>query len=266
MNDLKRLTRKIRTDILTISNSARIGHVGSALSIVEILTLLYFEVLKVTPKNPNNLNRDRFILSNGHTAAALYSILFRKGYFDRDTLDSFCHDGTKLMVHPEFNSLPGVDWGSGSLGHGLSAAVGMAYGAKTRGYKFGVFCMISDGESQEGSIWEAALLAGNFSLDNLVVILNYNGTQGLGNTKEVMDLEPLEKKWQSFKFATVSVDGHNLVELKRAFKTKHVGKPLIIISKTTLGKGVSFMEKDFRWHYFDPKSEHLKLALEEINR
>lgn len=264
---LNKICLLARKDVLTISHNAQIGHVGSSLSIIDLLVVLYYKIINVSPKNPYENDRDRFILSKGHAAAGLFAVLHHRGFFSKETLDTFCKDGSKLMVHPEFNDLPGIDWGTGSLGHGLSVGVGMAYAAKLMKKSFKVYVLISDGEINEGAIWEAALFAGHHHLDNLVVILDRNGSQGLGKSKDILDTEPLEAKWKSFNFNTSVIDGHNINQILESFQNIPVNShPNIIIANTVIGKGVSFMEGDFRWHYYDPKSQHMEVALKEIKQ
>ena len=260
---LEILATAIRKQILNLSYAAHIGHLGSAFSVVDILTVLYFQVMKVDPQHPLLLQRDRFILSKGHAGAALFTVLKEKGYFSQQILASYCQNGSLLLVHPEYNNLPGIEAGTGSLGHGLPVVAGIAYAAKKTGQKYHSYVLISDAECNEGTIWEAALFAGHQQLDNLTVIIDYNGTQALGQVKDILDLEPLADKWQAFGWHVQTVDGHNFSQLKSAFglKTKI---PKVIIAKTTMGKGVSFMENDFRLHYYDPKLEHLTLALKEL--
>ncbi len=260
---LTEIARQIRRTILKISHNAHIGHIGSSFSIVDILITLYFSVLNVHPSDPQWENRDRFILSKGHAAAALYSILHKRGFFDRQTLETFCQDGSRLLVHPEYNQLPGIDAGTGSLGHGLSLGVGMAVAAKKLSKGYRTFVLISDGESEEGSVWEAAIFAGHHKLNNLTVIVDCNGTQGLGQTKDILNLEPLDQKWSSFGWEVTAVDGHNISQLLKAFSKKS-DKPHVILAGTIMGRGVSFMEGNFQWHYYDMNPQQLQAALEEL--
>lgn len=264
--NLKKMCQIIRRDMLTISHNAQIGHVGSSLSVIDLLTTLYFKILNIRPKDPSWENRDRFILSKGHAGAGLFTVLHHRGFFNKEVLNTFCKDGGKLMVHPEPNNLPGIDWGTGSLGHGLSVGVGMAYAAKLMNKSYKVYVLISDGEINEGTIWEAALFAGHHNLDNLIIILDRDGTQGMGNTKNILNMEPLEDKWKSFNFSTSIIDGHNIDQIIKALKSpSQNSKPKIIIANTIIGKGVSFMEGDFRWHYYDPKPHHMQIALKELD-
>lgn len=262
--DLGKTCKLVRQDILNISHNAQIGHVGSALSVVEILVCLYFDVLKIDPKNPDWEERDRFILSKGHAAAAYFSVLCRRGFFPEEQLNTFCKNGSKLMVHPEWNGLAGVEHGTGSLGHGLPVGVGMAYAAKLGLKNYQVFVLISDSEIQEGETWEAAMFAAHHKLDNLTVIVDYNKTQAMGKVNEILNIEPLEQKWKAFGFETMIADGHDLKVLIKSMKGRRKLKPRVVIGNTVMGKGVSFMEGDWQWHYFDPKKEHLEKALEEL--
>lgn len=262
---LIKMCQTIRRDMLTISHNAQIGHVGSSLSVIDLLTVLYFKILNIRINEPFWVDRDRFILSKGHAGAGLFTVLHHRGFFSREILDTFCKDGGKLMVHPEFNDLPGIDWGTGSLGHGLSVGVGIAYAAKLMKKNFKVYVLVSDGEINEGTIWEAALFAGHHKLDNLVVILDCNGSQGLGKTKDILNMEPLEDKWKAFNFNTSIIDGHNIKQIINSFQSiPKNNKPSIVIAKTIIGKGVSFMEGEFCWHYYDPKPQHMILALKEL--
>ncbi|MFA5932989.1 MAG: transketolase [Microgenomates group bacterium] len=262
---LIKMCQIIKRDMLTISHNVQIGHVGSSLSVIDLLTTLYFKILNIRTNDPFWEERDRFILSKGHAGAGLFTVLHHRGFFNKETLDTFCQDGGKLMVHPESNGLPGIDWGTGSLGHGLSVGVGMAYAAKLMNKQYKIYVLISDGEINEGTIWEAALFAGHHHLNNLVVILDRDGTQGLGNTKDIINMEPLEAKWKTFNFSTSVIDGHNIDQITKALTNISDSKPNIIIANTIIGKGVSFMEGDFRWHYYDPKPQHMQIALKEID-
>lgn len=263
-DNLERVCRLVRRDVLTISHNAQIGHVGSAFSVVEILVSLYFGVLKIDPKIPNWEERDRFILSKGHAAAAYFSVLCRRGFVSEKQLKTFCMEGSKLMVHPEWNGLAGIEHGTGSLGHGLPVGTGMAYAAKIIGKEYRVFVLISDSEIQEGETWEAAMFAAHHKLDNLTVVVDYNGTQAFGEVKDILGIEPINEKWKAFGFEVSEVDGHDVKKLVAELASHKSKKPRVIIAKTVIGKGVSFMEGDWKWHYYDPKKEHLEKALEEL--
>ncbi len=262
---LPELAQQIRRDIITISHRAHIGHVGSALSVVEILTLLYHQVLHINPKNPKWKNRDLFILSKGHAAAALYAVLHQTGFISDAQLKTFCQDNSLLLVHPEFSELAGIDATTGSLGHGFPLAVGMAYGLQVQKRSERVYVLISDSELNEGTIWESALFAGHHKLHNLTVIIDYNHSQGLGPTNNIIRLEPLKEKWEAFGFKTEMVNGHDFSSLRKAF-SRESNKPKCLIAETIIGKGVSFMEGDFHWHYYDPKDEHVDQAIKELSK
>lgn len=267
-NRFKKLTRManiIRQDVLKISHHGDIGHIGSALSIVDILTVLYFAVARVYPKQPEYFDRDRIILSKGHGCAALYAVLCRKGFFPKKTLNTYHLNNTKLAGHPEL-SIPGVDANSGSLGHGLSMASGMALAGKMSRRNYQTYVVLSDGECDEGSTWEAALVAAHQKLGNLTAIIDYNKIQALGRTNQITNLEPLKQKWKSFGWSVKEVDGHSLTQLVKALSSVNClrSKPRIIIAHTILGKGISFMENDFEWHYWNLSDEQLKNGLKEL--
>lgn len=246
---LKKIAQEIALLTLDISYKAKTGHVGSALSISDILTVLYFSVLELDPKSLKNNNRDRFILSKGHAAAALYCALFKKGILSLNELNSFGKE-MGLLEHPIISD-KGVEMTSGSLGHGPAFGIGISYGLKSQSINNNVYVLISDGECGEGSVWEAALLAPRLKLDNLVYILDYNGWQCFGKTKEVTQLAPLKDKWISFGWEVIEVDGHDLEALKSAFERipKKKNKPTIIIANTKSGKGVSVIENKLIGHY-----------------
>lgn len=266
MNDstsLKKISTKLRRDVIAMSFHGRIGHVGSCLSMIDILTALYFRVLRVDPLKPLWRDRDRFVLSKGHAVAALYAALANRGFFPVETLKSYVQNGSSLPGHPEIQCVPGVEITSGSLGHGLSIAVGMALAARIDTAAWRTYVMLSDGECDEGTVWEAAMAAGHFKLGNLTAIIDYNKFQALGKTADVMNLEPLKSKFDSFGWNTVEIDGHNMDEIVRALELR-AEKPVMVIAHTTLGKGVSFMEGKLEWHYLDPKKEHFDRAMDEL--
>ena len=248
-----------------LTHKAKGGHLGSSFSAIDILTALYFGVLKIDPKKSKDPNRDRFIMSKGHAAASAYVTLCEKGFFPKKVLDSYHSDGTLLGGHVNY-LVPGVEFSTGSLGHGLSMAAGVALGAKLDKKKYKTYALLSDGECDEGSTWEAVLAAGHFKLDNLVAIVDYNKIQSFGRVKEVMDLEPFADKWRSFNWGVREVDGHNFKELIPALNSVPFkkNKPSVIIAHTVKGKGVSFMEDTMEWHYHTPNDEHLKKAMEEL--
>lgn len=267
--DLLRKARRARKDILRMSFSSQVGHVGSAFSIVDVLVVLYFSVLHINPNKPRWSGRDRFILSKGHAANALYAVLGERGFFPRIWLKTFCQDGGKLGVHAE-HTVPGVEWTTGSLGHGLSVGCGVALGIRgvrgIKGRERRCFVLLSDAECDEGSTWEAALFAAHHKLDNLVAIIDYNKVQAFGTTEEVLGLEPLADKWQAFGWRVLEVDGHDHRKLTDTFESlSHNGKPTVIIAHTVRGKGVSFMEHEMKWHYVAPNEREYEEALKELS-
>ena len=253
--DLK-LIKSIRTNILKLTFSAKSSHIGSSLSIVEILYTLYFNILK---KN------DRFILSKGHAALALYCILYEKGIINKNVLNTFGHDGTKLMAHVS-HKVKGVEFSTGSLGHGLPVAVGKALKFKLYNNNSKIFVLLSDGELNEGSNWEALLFASHHNLKNLIIIIDYNKIQSLGSSKNIINIEPLKKKFLSFGFSVIEVNGHNIISLKKTFLKKNYNRPRIVIAHTIKGYGVTFMHNKNLWHYKSPNKIELKAAINEINK
>jgi len=265
--DLKEISKEIRKKILKTTFNAHTCHIGSCLSCVEVLTFLYFKVMKVNPKKPWDENRDRFILSKGHAAAALYSVLTQKGFLTEKLLGTYCKNGGKLPGHSTYRCAPGVEVSTGSLGHGLPMANGVALAGKRDKKKYRVFVLMSDGECDEGSNWEAALFASHHKLDNLVVIIDRNLWQAFGKTEEVLKLEPLAQKWRDFGWEVKEVDGNDLNQLKKAFSKVPLkkGKPSLIVAHTIKGKGVSFMEGKLEWHYFNLDEEKYKKAIKELS-
>ncbi len=260
------IAREIRCRILRMHVKSRSSHIGSALSIVDILVCLYFNILKNNCLNPNEECRDRFILSKGHACSALYAILAKRGFCSDKVLEGFCADGGKLLGHATWGNTPGVELSTGSLGHGLSVGIGMALSARYDKKNFRVFVLMGDGECNEGSVWEAAMFAGFYKLDNLVAIIDYNKLQAFGTTAEVMDLEPFADKWAAFGWSVREINGHDCQQIidslnKIPFKKN---KPSLVIAHTIPGKGVSFMENKLMWHYKSPTEEDLKKALQEL--
>ena len=247
---LTEIAARIRTDIIQMTLNAGSGHPGGCLSAVEILTVLFHRILRIDPRNSQWEDRDRFVLSKGHAAAALYGTLIERGFFPREEMELFRNIGGRLLGHPNMLKVPGVDMSSGSLGQGLSTAAGMALGARLLKKEFRVYALIGCAESQEGQIWEAAMAAAQLKLDNLIAFQDNNGVQLDGNTREIIDVEPLVDKWKAFRWEVFSCDGHNLGELVSSIEeAKNVkGKPSMIVAKTTKGKGVSFMENTSSWH------------------
>jgi transketolase len=264
--DLTILAKNLRKHVLLMTNRAASSHVGSCFSIVELLAVLYGRVLRVRPHEPYWPDRDRLILSKGHGAAALYATLAECGFFPKDWLNEFYADGTRLPGHVTHHGVPGVEVSTGSLGHGLPLACGMAISAKRDGRPARVFVVMSDGECDEGSTWEAALFAPHHRLDNLTAIIDYNKIQSLGSVEEVLNLDPLAEKWRSFGWAVSEIDGHNCEQISAALMNlpKQIGRPTCIIAHTTKGKGVSFMEGKLLWHYRFPHADELQLALQEL--
>jgi transketolase len=261
--DLIQTTKNIRKAVLVMNHRASASHSGSALSIVELLTVLYFSYLNVDPKNPKDPKRDRFILSKGHASSALYATLAERGFFDKSMLDKFYIDGGILPGHVDMEAAPGLECAAGSLGHGLSIGLGMAIAAKCQKLKSKIVVMISDGELNEGSIWEPLLLAPHLKLDNLTVIIDYNKIQSFGITNEVVNLEPLPAKMKAFNWHVIETDGHDMDEINKALIEKNVG-PKLIIAHTIKGKGVSYMENKLEWHYRSPNKELLETAHNEL--
>jgi len=264
MNNLNKIAKEIRKNILIMNARSNASHSGTALSIVDILTVLYFKVLNINPENWKSKNRDKVILSKGHGSSALYSTLAIKGFFPREYLDRFYLDGGKLPGHLDKDSVDGIEVSSGSLGHGLSLGVGMALSNKIDNIDSQVCIISGDGELNEGSMWEAIMFAGHHKLNNLTLIIDYNKLQGYGKTNEVINLEPLDEKFKSFHWEVFEIDGHNFDEIENVMIKKTLGSK-VIIAHTVKGKGVSYMENQFIWHYKSPNEEELKLALEELS-
>ncbi|HEY8890830.1 MAG TPA: transketolase [Clostridium sp.] len=263
---LKNKATDIRIDVLKMVYEAKTGHTGSSLSDTDILTVLYYDILNVDAKNPKWENRDRFILSKGHAVESLYCILADKGFFPKEKLQTYCKFGTSLIGHPN-NKNPGVEMNSGALGHGLPIAVGMALAAKMNKRSYKVYTLMGDGEQAEGSVWEGAMAASNFNLDNLVAIIDRNKLQISGSTEDVMKLENLEDKWKSFGWNVIPVNGNDVEQLQRVLKNiPKDNKPTLIMAYTTKGKGVSFMENVAKWHHGVPSYIEMKIALEELNK
>ena len=266
--ELKKIANEVRKGIVTSVHSAKAGHPGGSLSAADIYTYLYFEELNVDPQNPNKPDRDRFVLSKGHTAPGYYSVLAQKGFFPVEDLVKFRHINTYLQGHPCMQHVPGVDMSSGSLGQGISAAVGMAISAKLTNDDYRVYTLLGDGEIQEGQVWEAAMLAGHRKLDNLVVIVDNNGLQIDGKIEDVNSPYPIDKKFEAFNFHVINIDGHDFEQiaaaLKEARETK--GQPTAIIAKTIKGKDVSFMENQASWHGTAPNDEQFAIAMADLEK
>lgn len=257
---------KIRMGIIEGVHSAKSGHPGGSLSITEILTYLYFKAMNIDPENPKKADRDRFVLSKGHAAPALYSTLANRGYFDVELLKTLRHMGSILQGHPDMKHIPGVDMSTGSLGQGISAAVGMALSAKHFGDDYKVYAVLGDGEIEEGQVWEAAMFAGNKKLSNLTAFVDYNNLQIDGTIEEVNSAAPIDKKFEAFKWHIITIDGNDFDQIEAALKeAETVDKPVAIIAKTVKGKGVSYMENAVNWHGAAPNDELYEQAMKELN-
>ena len=266
--ELQKTANEIRKSIVTAVHSAKAGHPGGSLSAADIFTYLYFEELNIDPKNPKMADRDRFVLSKGHTAPGLYAALAERGFFPKEDLVTLRHTGSYLQGHPDMKHIPGVDMSSGSLGQGISAAVGMAISAKLSNEDYRVYTLLGDGEIQEGQVWEAAMLAGFRKLDNLVVIVDNNNLQIDGAIDEVNSPYPIDKKFEAFNFHVITIDGNDFDQIEAAFKEAREtkGMPTAIVAKTVKGKGVSFMENQVGWHGAAPNDEQYAVAMEELEK
>ena len=265
---LMKTANEIRKGIVSSVHSAKAGHPGGSLSAADIFTYLYFEELNIDPKEPKKADRDRFVLSKGHTAPGLYSALAERGYFPKEDLLTLRHVGSYLQGHPDMKHIPGVDMSSGSLGQGISAAVGMAIAGKMDEADYRVYTLLGDGEIQEGQVWEASMLAASHKLDNLVVIVDNNNLQIDGTIEEVNSPYPIDKKFEAFNFHVINIDGNDFDQIDAAFKEAKMvkGQPTAIIAKTVKGKGVSFMENQVGWHGKAPNDEEYKVAMEELEK
>ncbi|MHB8540288.1 MAG: transketolase [Candidatus Acidiferrales bacterium] len=264
--ELADLARTIRVETARMTHRAKSSHIGSCFSIADLLAVLYARILRVDPARPAWPDRDRFILSKGHACAALYAVLAEKGFFPKSWLDTFYQNGSALGGHA-MHSVPGVEVSTGSLGHGLSLGCGMALVGKHDRSPFRVFALLSDGECDEGSVWEAALFAGHHQLENLVAIVDCNGIQSIGRVNEVLDLHPFAEKWSAFRWAVREIDGHNLEEIECTLRQipRERNRPTCIIAHTVKGKGVRFMEDKLLWHYRSPNDDELRAALDELD-
>ncbi|MCI8293214.1 MAG: transketolase [Hespellia sp.] len=265
---LMKTANEVRKGIVTAVYNAKSGHPGGSLSAADIYTYLYFEEMNIDPKDPQKADRDRFVLSKGHTAPGLYSVLANRGYFPVEDLKTLRHTGSYLQGHPDMKHIPGVDMSSGSLGQGISAAVGMAASAKIFNEDFRVYALLGDGEIQEGQVWEAAMLAGHRKLDNLVVIVDNNNLQIDGPVSEVNSPYPIDKKFEAFNFHVINIDGNDFDQIDAAFKEARTvkGQPTAIVAKTLKGKGVSFMENQVGWHGSAPNDEQYATAMADLEK
>ena len=266
--ELMKTANEVRKDIVTAVHSAKSGHPGGSLSAADIYTYLYFEEMNIDPKDPKKADRDRFVLSKGHTAPGYYSTLAHRGFFPVEDLTTLRKVGSYLQGHPDMKHIPGVDMSSGSLGQGISAAVGMAISAKLSNDDYRVYTLLGDGEIQEGQVWEASMLAGHRKLDNLVVIVDNNNLQIDGKITDVNSPYPIDKKFEAFNFHVINIDGNDFDQIEAAFKEarKTKGMPTAIIAKTIKGKGVSFMEDQAGWHGKAPNDEQYAQAMEELEK
>ena len=267
--ELQKMANEVRKSIVTAVHSAKAGHPGGSLSAADLFTYLYFEEMNIDPKNPDKPDRDRFVLSKGHTAPGYYSALAHRGYFPVEDLPTLRHIGSHLQGHPCMQHTPGVDMSSGSLGQGISVAVGMALSAKLSNESYRVYTLLGDGEIQEGQVWEAAMFAGHRKLDNLCVIVDNNGLQIDGNIADVCSPYPIDKKFEAFNFHVINVaDGNDMDQLRAAFEEAKTvkGMPTAIIMKTVKGKGVSFMENQAAWHGTAPNDEQYAIAMADLEK
>ena len=266
--ELQKIANEVRKDIVTAVHAAKAGHPGGSLSAADLFTYLYFQEMNIDPKDPKKEDRDRFVLSKGHTAPGLYSALANRGYFPVEDLLTLRHTGSYLQGHPDMKHIPGVDMSSGSLGQGLSAACGMALAGKMKQQDYRVYALCGDGEIEEGQIWEAAMFAGFRKLDNLCVIVDNNNLQIDGPIDEVCSPYPIDKKFESFNFHVINIDGNDFDEIKRAFDEARAtkGMPTAIIAHTVKGKGVSYMENSVGWHGKAPNDEEYAVAMEDLRK
>ena len=267
LTELKTMATKVRLGAVEAVYSASSGHPGGSLSIADALTYLYFEEMNIDPKNPKMEDRDRFVLSKGHTSPALYSVLAHRGFFPVEDLKTFRQVDSYLQGHPDMKGVPGVDMSTGSLGLGISAACGMALSAKLRGKDYRTYTFVGDGESQEGQVWEACMFAAHYKLDNLCVYIDWNGLQIDGKIADVMNPTPYKEKLEAFGFNVISIDAHDFEQIEAAFKAAREckGKPTAIVAKSVKGKGVSYMENQASWHGSAPNAEQYAQAVEELN-
>ncbi|MBQ9117323.1 MAG: transketolase [Clostridia bacterium] len=264
--ELRRIATNVRIGIIEEVYHAASGHPGGSLSIADILTYLYFEKMNVDPKEPGKADRDRFVLSKGHTSPALYATLAEKGFFPKEDLITFRHNGSYLQGHPDMKGVPGVDMSSGSLGLGISSACGMALSAKYNKKDYRVYAVLGDGESEEGQVWEAAMFAAHYKLDNLCAILDFNGLQIDGPIADVIGPAPFDEKFRAFGWNVIEIDAHDFDQIEAAFAAAEQckGKPTLILAHSTKGKGVSYMENNCAWHGAAPKTEQYEIAIAEL--
>ncbi|TDT61028.1 transketolase [Fonticella tunisiensis] len=264
---LKNKASELRKAVVTMAHKSGSSHVASALSMMDILTVLYFKILNIAPETAKSPLRDKFILSKGHGASGLYAVLAERGFFDKGILDSYCRDGSALSGHPKKDSLPGIECSTGSLGHGLSMGCGIALGDKHSNINARTVVLMGDGECNEGSVWESAMFAAQKRLNNLIAVIDNNKLQGLGKVDEITALEPIGEKWKAFGWNVIEIDGHNVSEIYDALITAYgsLDFPTAIIARTIKGRGVSFMENRLEWHYRSTNEEQFQRALKELD-
>ena len=267
MLQLKMTATRVRMGIIEATHGGKSGHPGGSLSAADVLTYLYFKEMQIDPQNPQDPDRDRFVLSKGHAAPGLYSVLAERGFFPVADLPTLRRSGSYLQGHPNMNTVPGVDMSTGSLGQGVSAAAGMALAAKMKNPDVNVYTLLGDGEIEEGECWEAFMFANHYKLDNLCIMIDVNGLQIDGPTSEVMPTDPVDAKMRDFGFRTVTIDGHDFAQIEDAFQYFHTqtGAPTAVLMNTTKGKGVSYMENQVGWHGKAPNDEEYKIAMDELN-
>lgn len=263
--ELRRIAAEVRFELVSISHRAQSAHLGGALSVVDILVALYWTQLRISAERPDDPDRDRLVFSKGHAVSALYTVLAKRGFFPESELLTYNEEGSRLPEQPSPGCVPGIEWATGSLGHGLGVGLGMALAAKIQRRNVAVYSVLGDGECQEGSVWEAAMLAPRLSLGNLIAIVDFNKWQATGRSNDVMAMESLRAKWAAFGWTAREVDGHDLTEIVRALRDpRPADTPLAIVAHTVKGKGVSFIEDDNNWHYRSPTAEELARAKEEL--
>ena len=266
-DELKKVANEVRKGVIIGTHAAKSGHPGGSLSAADVMTYLYFEEMNIDPTDPHKADRDRFVLSKGHCAPGLYAVLAERGFFPKEDLETLRHIGSHLQGHPNMNDTPGIDMSTGSLGQGISAAVGMALAAKHWGDAYRTYCLLGDGEIEEGQVWEAAMFAGNHALDNLCLIVDHNGLQIDGTIEEVNSAMPIADKFRAFKFHVIEVaDGNDMAQIRAAFAEARAteGAPTCIVCETVKGKGVSFMENNVGWHGKAPNDEQFEQAMAEL--
>lgn len=268
VNDFYDLTKELRKTIVDLHEHSKTSHIASSLSCIDILAVLYYDVLNIDPHNPNMVDRDRFILSKGHAAPALYAVLQKRGFFPEEILREYGEEGTLLFEHPEKGAVPGIEASTGSLGHGLPIGVGIAYYAKLKNKAYRTYVLLSDGECQEGTIWEASMLAKKLNLGNLVAIVDYNNLQGFGRTEEIQSKNVIASRFKATGWDVIEIDGHDISEIKSTFASLNMkgNTPVLILAKTVKGKGVKEIEDKLEWHYRSPNQEQAKAFKAEIDR